>query len=263
MLFRSLAVRHPLFRTAQYRALRAAARGFDVPVAHRPVLERGHQASYVVARWVAAAGTRTALHVGYASCRYLFYLAQLGVRGGGVDLPADETDWARVPEGLLDRETRARLVAADFLDLAPEQLASAWGVGDLPVDVAFSEATFETLLPWRPRERGVSVAKYAAMAPDAVARRVMDALPARLAALAPSIRSYAFIEPEPAASGAGALFDRCAAHLPDFHYTVWAFRPPLDTLFRLSPHLPTRQTLYTFTRNPRLLEALHPYATPY
>ena len=260
--FPDLAVRHPLFRTAEYRALRAAARGFDVPVAHRPVLERGHQAAYVVARWLTAAGVGSALHVGYASGRYLFYLERLGVRSGGVDLPGDQTDWARVPEGLLGRETAARLVAADFLDLTPEQLRSAWGAAALPVDVAFSEATFETLLPWRPRERGVSVAKYRAMAPEDVARRVGEALPARLAALAPAIRSYAFIEPEPGAGGAGPLFDRCAARLPDFHYTVWTFRPPLDTLFRLSPHLPTRQAVYTFTRDSRLVDALRPYAIP-
>ena len=258
-----LAVRHPLFRTTEYRALRAAARGFDRVVApHKPVLERGHQASYVVARWLAAAGVRTALHVGYASGRYLFYLSRVGVRAGGVDLPSDETEWTRGSLALLDEGVRARLVTADFLDLAPGQLGVAWNAADLPIDVAFSEATFETLLPWRPREAGVSVPKYRAMEPAALADVVGAALPTRLAELSAAIRNFAFIEPEPAAGGAGALFARCAGSLPGFRYTVWAFRPPLDHLFRLSPHFPTRQTLYCFTRDDRLTTALAPYATP-
>lgn len=260
--FPDLAVRHPLFRTAEYRTLREAARGFDVPAPHKPVLERGHQTAYVVARSLSTAGVRSALHVGYASGRYLFYLSRLGVRAGGVDLPGDLTDWVQIPAGALDAETQSRLVAADFLDLTPEQLRSAWGGAGLPVDVAFSEATFETLLPWRPRERGVSVAKYRAMEPEEVARLVADALPARLAALSPWIGSYLFIEPEPEAGGAGALFERCADYLPGFRYGVWRFRPPLDSLFRLSPHLPTRQTIYALTRDDRLTEALRPYAEP-
>jgi len=159
-------------------------------------------------------------------------------------------------------KVRSRLVAADFLELPPAQLSAAWDVDHLPIDVAFSEATFETLLPWRPREAGVSVPKYRAMQPAALADLVGTALPARLAALSPAIRNFAFIEPEPTAGGAGSLFARCAESLPDFRYTVWAFRPPLDYLYRLSPHFPTRQTLYTFTRDNRLTAALAPYATP-
>ena len=225
------------------------------------MLERGHQTAYVVARWLAAAGVRSALHVGYASGRYLYYLSRAGVQAGGVDLPPGETSWAEVPEGLLDAGTRARLVAADFLDLAPGQLGSAWGAAALPIDVAFSEATFETLLPWRPRAAGVSVPKYRAMDPAALARHVEEALPAELAALSTCIGSYAFIEPEPTAGGAGGLFARCADRLPGLRHSVWRFRPPLDDLFRLSPYFPTRQTVYLFARDDRLAEALHPYAT--
>jgi hypothetical protein len=260
--FPDLAVRHPLFQTPEYRALRAAARAFDAPAPHKPVLERGHQTAYLVSRWLSEAGVQRAFHIGYASGRYLFYLARLGVQAGGVDLPGDQTDWARIPDGLLDGPTRARLVAADFLDMTPEQLRSAWGEAGLPVDVAFSEATFETLLPWRPRERGVSVAKYRAMEPNEVARLAAEALPARLAALSPWIGSYVFIEPEPEAGGAGALFERCAERLPAFRYGVWTFRPPLDSLFRLSPHLSTRQTIYALTRDDRLTATLRPYAEP-
>ena len=260
--FPDLAVNHPLFRTAQYRALRSAARGFDRVAPHKPVLERGHQTAYLVARWLAAADARSALHVGYASGRYLFYLSRLGMRAGGVDLPPDETDWTQVPPGLLDDGTRSRLVSADFLELAAEDLGAAWGPVDLPIDVAFSEATFETLLPWRPRSAGVSVPKYRDADPAALARLVGDALPARLAALSSVIRNFAFIEPEPSAGGAGALFARCAASVPSFRYTIWTFRPPLDQLFRLSPHFPTHQTIYTFTSDERLTTALAPYAMP-
>lgn len=260
--FPDLAVRHPLFRPAEYRALREAARVFDVPAPHKPVLERGHQTAYLTAHWLAAAGVQSAFHIGYATGRYLFYLSRLGVRAGGVDLPADQTDWVRVPEGSLDAETRSRLVSADFLELTPERLRIAWGATGLPVDVAFSEATFETLLPWRPRERGVSVAKYRAMDSSEVARLVAEALPARLAALSPWIRNYVFIEPEPGAGDAGALFERCAAHLPDARYRVWRFRPPIDWLFRLSPQFSTRQTVYTLVRDDSLTRVLAAYAEP-
>jgi len=257
-----LAVRHPLFSTPDYRSARAGARGFDRAAPHKPVLERGHQTAYVVARWLAAAGARSALHVGYASGRYLFYLSRAGLTVGGVDLPDDETEWTRVPQGLLDEATRGRLVSADFLDLAPEQLRSAWGAAGVPIDVAFSEATFETLLPWRRRDAGVSVPKYRALDPAALARLVQDALPARLAALSACIGNYAFIEPEPTAGGAAALFARCAERLPAFRYSVWTFRPPLDGLFRLSPYFPTRQAVYVFARDDRFTEALRPYADP-
>ncbi len=61
-----LAVPDPLFRTPQYRSLRNQARAFDVEKPNKPVLERGHQASYVVARWFSEARVTTAFHVGYA-----------------------------------------------------------------------------------------------------------------------------------------------------------------------------------------------------
>jgi hypothetical protein len=69
-----LAVRHPLFRRAEYRALRDAARVFDVAKEHKPIRNRPHQTSYLLARWFADAGVASAFHVGYASGRYLFYL---------------------------------------------------------------------------------------------------------------------------------------------------------------------------------------------
>jgi len=47
-----------------------------------------------------------------------------------------------------------------------------------------------------------------------------------------------------------------------FDYGLWRFRAPLDSLFRLSPTAPTRQVVYAFTRDPRLLDALRSYASP-
>ena len=67
-----LAVRHPLFRSPEYLRLREAARAFDIETSHKPVLERGHQTSFVLACWFAAAGVERAFHVGYASGRHLF-----------------------------------------------------------------------------------------------------------------------------------------------------------------------------------------------
>jgi len=255
-----LAVRHPLFRSVEYRALREAARGFDAPLAHKPILERGHQTAYLVARWLAEAGAGSAFHVGYASGRYLFYLSRLGIRAGGVDLPPEESEWARVPLGLLDEETRGRLVSADFFELTPEHVRSAWGAARLPVAVLFSEATFETLLPWR--ETGVSVPKYASLEPAARARLLGERLPDKLAELAPCFDSLVFIEPEPSAGGAGVVFERCARRVPGLSYGVWGFRPPFDSLFRLSPRFPTRQTVYAFVGDPRLTDALRVYAEP-
>src|SRR4030095_6813957 len=57
-----LAVRHPLFRDADYRALRRAARAFDAPSPGKPVLERGHQTAYVLSRWVWAGRRPRELH---------------------------------------------------------------------------------------------------------------------------------------------------------------------------------------------------------
>src|SRR5262245_57480631 len=97
-----LAVRHPLFRTAPYRQLRRRAAMFDLEKPHKPVLERGHQTAYLLARWFAEARVATAFHVGYANGRYLFYLAAQGIAGGGTDLPASETSWVQVPAGVFD-----------------------------------------------------------------------------------------------------------------------------------------------------------------
>lgn len=253
-----LAVRHPLFRSREYRALRAAAHVFDEPRPSKPVLERGHQTSYLVARWFAAAGVRSVFHVGYASGRYLFYLSRMGIRGGGTDLPDAETAWTRAPAGALDTESRARLLRVDFFELRPDAIRSAWGQGALPIDVLFSEATFETMLPWR--EVGVSVPKYAAMDRAALARLTLERLPAKLAELAPCFESIVLIEPEPEAGGAGRVFEACAERLGHLRYRVWRFVPPFDSLFRLSPGQPTRQALYLFTRGPRLADALAEFA---
>ena len=252
------AVRSPLFRTREYRRLRAAARGFDAARPHKPVLERGHQTSYVLARWFVEAGVRSAFHVGYASGRYLFYLARLGIQAGGTDLPPDETEWAEVPLARLDQETRGRLLTTDFFDLTTEQIRSTWGDGAVPIDVLFSEATFETMLPWR--ATGVSVPKYAAMEPAALRSLVGQRLPEKLAELQGCFCNLVFIEPEPDAGGTGLVFEECARRLPGLAYSVWRFRPPLDSLFRLSPRFPTRQTVYAFIRDRRITEALRAYA---
>ena len=253
-----LAVRHPLFREAEYRALRRAARAFDAPSPGKPVLERGHQTAYLVSRWLAAVPVRGAFHVGYASGRYLFYLSRLGIRAGGVDLPPEESQWARVPDGVLDEGTRRRMLSADFFDLTPEAIRAAWSEEVWPVDVLFTEATFETALPWR--DEGVSVPRYARMDPAARDRLMRERLPGQLAALRGCFRSFALIEPEPSAGGAGAVFEGCARQLSGLSYSVWRFRPPFDSLFRLSPWSPVRQTVYAFTGDERLTAALRPFA---
>jgi hypothetical protein len=256
-----LAVRHPLFREPEYRTLREAARLFDIEKPNKPVLERGHQTSYVLARWFTQAGVRTAFHVGYASGRHLFYLSRRGLTCGGTDLPAGDTAWVQVPNGALDEATRRRMLRVDFFHLEPEHLRSSWP--DLeggPVDVLFSEATFETLLPWR--ATGLSVPGYLALGAETLHRLMHQDLPQKLEALQSCVRSMAFIEPEPAAGNTGAVFDACARRLPSMTYTVWRFRPPFDTLFRLSPGQPTQQTVYVFARDERLTEALRQYAEP-
>ena len=103
-----LAVRHPLFREPRYRALREEARAFDTKRPHKPVLERGHQASYLVATWLRTAGVKTAFQIGYANGRYVFYLSRMGIQCGGTDLPAAETAWVDLPEGAIDEATRDR-----------------------------------------------------------------------------------------------------------------------------------------------------------
>jgi hypothetical protein len=256
-----LAVRHHLFRTSEYRKLREAARAFDVEKPNKPILERGHQTSYVLARWFAQAGMRTAFHVGYASGRHIFYLTRLGVSCGGTDLPDGDTAWVQVPEGALDRETRQRMLRIDFFRLERGRLRSLWPNGEAcPVDVLFSEATFETLLPWR--EVGASVPSYRALGNAALHALMHQELPEKLEALQADIRNMVFIEPEPTAGNAGEVFEACARRLPSLKYSVWRFRPPLDTLFRLSPRHSTHQTVYAFTRDECLTEALRSYAEP-
>lgn len=256
-----LAVRHPLFRTAEYARLRAAARPFDVAKSNKPVLERGHQTSFVLARWFAEAGVRTAFQVGYANGRHLFYLSRVGIVCGGTDLPLEQTVWVQIPEGVFDAETRRRLLRVDFFRLMPEELRSGWPEPRAdPVGVLFSEATFETILPWR--ADGASVPAYLALPPEALCALMHERFPEKLEELKACVRNMIFIEPEPAAGGAGSVFEGCAKRLQEFAYSVWSFRPPLDSLFRLSPRHPTRQTVYAFTRDPLLLQALRGYADP-
>jgi hypothetical protein len=252
-----LAVRHPLFRSSEYRRLREAARCFDVPRPDKPVLERGHQASYVLARWFREAGVKTAFHVGYADGRYLFYLSRVGIACGGTDLPEGETAWVRVPPGALDPATLARMLRIDFFSFGPAHLRALWSE---PVDVLFSEATFETLLAWR--AGGASVPRYLELGAARIRALMHERFPERLVDLADAARNMIFIEPEPPAGGAGQVFEACARRLRGHDFSVWGFRPPLDHLFRLSPRYPTRQSIYAFTRDAALLEALGPWAQP-
>ncbi len=98
-------------------------------------------------------------------------------------------------------------------------------------------------------------------------RRELHALmherfPLKLVELKDSVRNMIFIEPEPGDGGAGAVFEASARRLGGLVYSVWGFRPPLDRLFRLSPRHPTRQMVYAFTRDDRLLDELRAYADP-
>jgi hypothetical protein len=254
-----LSVRHPLFREARYRALRREAARFDVEKPNKPVLERGHQTSYLVARWLSDAGIRTAFQVGYANGRYVFYLSQMGIECGGTDLPAGETAWTAIPAGALDAPIRKRLLEVDFFDLTPSQLVASSSRGhDQPLDVLFTEATFETMLPWR--STGVSVPKYAAMKPEELRALLEEKLPEKLAELASSVRNVVLIEPEPAAGGAGRVFEMCARRLTGLQHGVWRFRAPFDRLFRLSASFPTEQVVYTYVRDSRVTETLGAYA---
>lgn len=254
-----LAIRHALFRTADYRALRARARPFDTPKPTKPVLERGHQTSYLVARWLAAAGVTSVFHVGYGNGRYLFYFSAMGISGGGTDLPPDETAWTRVPRAALDEATRRRLLDVDFFALTTGQIRAVWDAGDIPIGVLFSEATFETILGWRPL---ATVDKYRSMTEEARRALLLERFPAKLRELRACFRNMLFIEPEPAASDAGLTFAACARQLPEFAHSVWAFRPPFDSLFRLTPRSPTRQMVYAFVNDRTLLEPLRAYADP-
>ncbi len=256
-----LAVRHPLFRSPEYRRLRDSARAFDVLKPNKPVLERGHQTSFVLARWFASAGVASAFQVGYADGRHLFYLSKMGIACGGTDLPEGDTAWVRIPEGGLDDATRRRLLRLDFFRLTADRLRALWEVSAAyPVSVLFSEATFETLLPWR--EGGASVPSYLEMEPSALRAQMHERFPEKLEELRECARNMVFIEPEPAAGRASDVFEACAKRLPEFSYSVWAFRPPLDQIFRLSPRHPTHQVVYAFTRDARLLDELRAYADP-
>lgn len=255
-----LAVRHPLFRTREYRRLRRAARDFDVEKPNKPILERGHQTSFVLARWFVAAGVGRAFHVGYSTGRHLFYLSAVGIQCGGTDLPNEETTWVRLPEGCLDAATRARMLRRDFFRLTRADVDAVWREpAATPMSVLFSEATFETLVPWRVR---ASVVRYRALDPRELHALMHERFPRKLEELQGAVRNMIFIEPEPDAGGTGAVFQACARRLDDHAYTVWRFRPPLDHLFRLSPSSPVRQTVYAFTRDARLLDALRAYADP-
>jgi hypothetical protein len=252
-----LAIRHPMFRTREFRALRRDAAAFDVfRKAYKPPIERGHQTSYLVARWFAAAGVRTVFHVGYSNGRYLFYFDRLGIRGGGVELVLEEAPTTPVPAGVFDVATEGRLLRGDFFELRRDDVAKGWDA--VPLDVLFTEATFETLFPWR--RRGFSVAKYGD-AEAAVRRRLLEErLPATLRDLAPAFRNVVLIEPEPDAGGARAVFEGCARALPGFAFSTWRFRPPFDRLFQLSPSEPTRQAVYAYVRDAALLDGLRAYA---
>jgi hypothetical protein len=256
-----LAIRHGMFRTAEFRALRKAATAFDAEKPNKPILERGHQTSYLLAFWLAAAGIKSAFHVGYASGRHVFYLTRMGIACAGTDLPSDMTVWADVPAGVLDEATRHRMLRVDFFDLMPADLRSGWaGTGIERADLLFSEATFETFLPWR--AEGISVPGYGVQ--GAADRRALmhERFPAKLTQLKNEVRNMVFIEPEPEAGGAGAVFQTCARRLPDFAFSIWAFRKPFDHLFRLTPAHQTRQVIYAFTRDEALLEPLRPFAKP-
>jgi hypothetical protein len=256
-----LAVRHRLFRSQEFRRMRGAARAFDVENPVKPVLERGHQASFVLTRWFVAAGVGRAFHVGYAEGRHVFYLAAAGIQCGGTDLPEGVTTWVRIPPDTLDAATRRRLLRVDFFDLTAADVSGVWTEpAARPLSVLFSEATFETLLPWR--RQGASVKHYLGLDPGELRARMHEAFPRKLEELAHTVPNMVFIEPEPSAGGAGAVFDGCARRLRDRAYTVWQFRRPFDQLFRLSASSPTRQVVYAFTRDAVLLEPLRAYADP-
>ena len=251
-----LAVRHPLFRTADYKVLRKAATPFDrFRKPYKPPIERGHQASYFVSRWFAEAGVKSAFHAGYSNGRYLFYLLQKGIDCGGTDLELAEAPENEVPAGVFEERVLRRLLRVDFFDLGVDHLRRAWS--GLPIDMLFTEATFETLVPWR--KQGFSVVKYRTAQPEVRHGLLYERLPARLADLRECFRNMIFIEPEPSAGGAGEVFDRCARRLPNFQYSIWRFRPPFDQLFRLSPSEPTVQAVYAYTQDSARLAPLRAY----
>ncbi len=254
-------VSHPLFRTADYRRLRESARAFDVVKPNKPVLEQPHQRSFILARWFAAAGVGRAFHVGYAYARHLYYLSAVGIQCGGTDRTEGETAWVQIPDEVLDESTRRRLLRKDFFQLTSRDVDQLWPEpSKKTMNVLFSEATFETLLPWR--ETGVSVSSYRALSPGERHSLMHERFPATLAELEGRVDSMLFIEPEPAAGGTGAVFEACARRLPMLSHSVWSLGAPLDRVFCLSQYHPCRQVVYAFTRDRRLLDELRAYADP-
>jgi len=254
-----LAIRHPLFRSEEFRRMRHAARAFDIEKPNKPILERGHQTSFILTRWFVAAGVGRAFHVGYADGRHLFYLSAAGIQCGGTDLPEEVTNLVRIPADTLDAAIRRRLLRMDFFQLTPADVRAVWTEpAPRPLSVLFSDATFETLLPWR--RQGATVKHYLTLKPDEWYARMHEAFPRKVEELQDTAGNMVFIEPEPDVGGAGAVFDTCARRLKSHAYSVWRFRPPMDHLFRLSPSSPTRQVVYAFTRDAGLLEPLRVYA---
>ena len=98
------------------------------------------------------------------------------------------------------------------------------------------------------------------MRPEALRALLAEKLPAKLAELATCVRNIVLIEPEPAAGGAGRVFEMCSRRLTDLHYGVWRFRAPFDRLFRLSASFPTEQVVYAYVRDSRVTETLGAYA---
>ena len=240
-----LAVRHPLFRLPEYRALRGMARPFP----------------FILARWLVAAGIKSAFQVWYANGRHLFYLERAGIAVAGTDLPAERTAWVDLPTAAFEPATLRRLRRIDFFDLAPSDVRGVWSDDVDPVPgLLFSEATFETLLPWR--VSGASVPDYLTLSPTALHALMHETFPRKVAELAPHVRNFVFIEPEPSAGGAGAVFEACARLLPGISASVWRFTSPFDQLFRLSPSSPTQQVVYAYTRDRAVVDALRPYAQP-
>src|SRR5262249_25405506 len=122
------AVRHPVFRDPAYRRLRKLAQPFN---SGKPLQEQLHQRSFLLARWFAEAGIRSAFHVGYASGRHIFYLTQRGIVCAGTDLPPDKTSWVRLPRGAFDAATMQRLLRKDFFHLSRNDVHAVWQGTDI------------------------------------------------------------------------------------------------------------------------------------
>jgi hypothetical protein len=255
-----LAVRHLLFRSRRYRAMREAATAFDVyRRSYKPVIQRGHQTSFLLADWFVRGGVKSVFHVGYASGRYVFYFLRAGIDAGGTELSSKDAPTVEVPLDLFPAAAQARLARQDFFEFTPARVREIWGdPGAFPLGVLFTEATLETLMPWR--MKGFTNPKYGQAPPEVRETILFQQLPGKLLELQSCFRNMIFIEPEPEAGGAGEVFDACARALVVFEYSVWKFRPPFDQLFRLSPSQPTQQAVYAYTRDPMLLTVLGEYA---